>query len=109
MKYKAIYDVLERSHTHISYEHSGWRIAHPTYIEMTNPLWIVAEAPALNLRLWIVHTCGRLSVSTADMRFDSNSRDYAQSRKYFRTQAELAAYLRKLLLPQEGGDGGCVS
>ena len=103
MKYKAIYDVLEQSHTCISYEGSGWRAARPTYHDLTTPLWIIAEAPRLNLRLWIIHDSGRLSVSTANTALDPKSRDYYQPRKYFRTQAELADYLRELLLPQEGG------
>lgn len=111
MKYKAIYDVLARSHARISHEDSGWRVARPTYSDHTRPLWIVAEAPRVGLRLWVTHYNGDLTVTTARLDLDPQSREYheTQKRKPFRTQAELAAYLRELLLPQEGGKEKCAS
>lgn len=111
MKYKAIYDVLEHSGTHISHENSGWRAVKPDYIDSIRPLWIVAESPRLGLRLWITHESGRLSVTTANMNYPSDSRAYHEShvRRTFHKQAELASYLRELLLPQEGGTEKCAS
>lgn len=111
MKYKAIYNVLEQSHTRISYENSGWRAARPDYSDHCRPLWIVAESQQHNLRLWITHECGVLSVTTARLDQDTSSRAYHESQicKKFRTQERLAAYLRELLLPQEGGTSECAS
>lgn len=111
MKYKAIYDVLEQSDTHIVYENSGWRAVKPAYIDHIRPLWIVAESPRLGLRLWITHENGKLSVTIADMNCAAGSRAYHESlvRKTFRKQAELAALLRELLLPQKGGVEKCAS
>lgn len=111
MKYKAIYDVLERSDTRITYENSGWRAARPTIVDSFRPLWIVAETPKLGLRLWICHECGQLSVTTANMNLKPDSREYheSQTHRTFRRQSEFVIYLRELLLPQVGGAGKCAS
>ena len=111
MKYKAIYDVIEQSGAHISYENSGWRAARPDYINHITPLWIVVEALEVGLRLWITHYSGNLTVTTARLDLDPQSREYheTQKRKTFRTQAALAGYLREILLPLEGGKEKCAS
>lgn len=101
MKYKRIYQVLEQHGANIAYENSGWRYAgrFQTYIQRTRPLWIVAESKKRNLRLWVCHDAGCLSVTTADMSLSIDSREYHQSqtRKDFHTQKELADYLETLL------------
>ena len=81
MKYGRIYQTLERYGARISYDGSGWRYAgqFQTYIQRTRPLWIVAEAPARGLRIWISHEAGRFSVTAADMALPSNSREYHES------------------------------
>ena len=111
MKYKTVYDVLARSHTRIAYEKSGWRVSRPTYLDLTRPLWIVAESPKHNLRLWITHDSGNLTVTTARLDIDPSDPKYykTQTRQKFRTQTGLAAYLRELLLPQEEGARPCAS
>ena len=101
MKYKRIYQVLEQHGANIAYENSGWRYAgrFQTYIQRTRPLWIVAESKKRNLRLWVCHDAGCLSVTTADMTLPIDSREYHQShtQRFFRTQGEMAGYLETLL------------
>ena len=101
MKYKRIYETLERYGARISYDDSGWRRAgrFQTYIDRIRPLWIVAEAKKQGLRLWVCHDAGRLSVTTADMTLPTDSREYhkSQTSRRFRTQGEMADYLETLL------------
>ena len=98
MKYKRIYQALEKNGAKISYDNSGWRYP-GTHVQRTRPLWIVAEAQKRGLRIWVSHDAGRLSVTTADMTLPIDSREYHQSqtRCKFRTQGELADYLETLL------------
>ena len=101
MKYRRIYQTLQKHGVRISYEDSGWRYEgmHQTYIRRTRPLWIVAEAERRGLHLWVCHDAGCLSVTTADMTLPIDSREYHQSRtrRDFRTQGEMADYLDCLL------------
>ena len=110
MKYKAIYDVLEESGSRIVNERSGWRAVQPDIIASMQPLWIVAEAPKCNLRLWISHEMRNLTVTTARLNLNVDSREYheTQIRKHFRKQAEAASYLRDLLLPKEKESEKCA-
>ncbi|ALP94337.1 Uncharacterised protein [uncultured Flavonifractor sp.] len=101
MKYRRIYQTLEKYGARITYDGSGWQYAgrFQTYTQRMRPLWVVAEAPKAGLRLWVCHNAGRLSVTTADMRLSSDSREYheTQKRREFHTQGELAEYLEALL------------
>lgn len=101
MKYRRIYQTLDKHHARISYDGSGWRYAGggQTYIQRERPLWIVAEAEKCGLRLWVCHNAGRLSVTTANLTLPTDSREYHQSQTCceFRTQGELADYLEALL------------
>lgn len=101
MKYKKIYDVLERSSTKIALDHSGWRSGYCSsdYTARHRPLWLVAEVPRLHLRLWITHEFGTLRVTTADtaLPFDSRAYHESQVRRTFRNQREMAEYLETLL------------
>lgn len=101
MKYKQIYQVLEKHDVKIAHDNSGWRYATGCrlYGQQIHPLWIVAEAPLNSLRLWITHSAGKLSVTTANLALPSGSREYHLSHtcRSFRTQKELAGYLEELL------------
>ena len=49
VKYKKIYDILEKGGASITLDHSGWRSAYcpSDYAARHRPLWLVAEAPRL--------------------------------------------------------------
>ena len=102
MKYKEIYKVLEDAHIRNWDDRSGWRTARPTYIEVKRPLWIVAESKERGLRIWICHEFGKMFITTANLNFSSDSREYSESctRYNCETQKEMADTLRELLLPQ---------
>ena len=111
MKYKAIYNVLEESDSRIVYEDSGWRAVRSDILSSMRPsLFVVAEAPKCNLRLWITHESRDLAVTTARLDLNVDSREYheTQIRKHFRKQAEAASYLRDLLLPKEKESEKCA-
>lgn len=101
MKYRRIYQTLDQYGAKIAYDGSGWRYAGVThtYSHQIRPLWVVAEAEKVRLRLWISHEAGRLSVTTANLTLPTDSWEYHQSQTHrdFRTQVELAEYLEMLL------------
>ena len=101
MKYKKIYDILETGGASITLDHSGWRSAYcpSDYAARHRPLWLVAEAPCLHLRLWVTHEFGTLRVTTADTALPFDSRAYydSQRRRTFRNQREMAEYLETML------------
>lgn len=103
MKYKKIYHALARGGAQISLDHSGWRVSPPTYSDFRRPLWVVAEKPTQNLRLWVTHAYGELSVTWADTSYPPDSREYHDKtkRRRFSTQGEMADFLEKLLCKQE--------
>ena len=57
MKYREIYDVLEKQQIDVPgfrfSDYSGWRSPWQSYMTLQRPLWIVAEDPASSRRLWI--------------------------------------------------------
>ena len=101
MKYKKIYDILEKGGASITLDHSGWRSAYcpSDYAARHRPLWLVAEAPRLHLRSWVTHEFGTLRVTTADtaLPFDSRAYHESQIRRTFRNQREMAEYLETML------------
>lgn len=101
MKYKKIYDILEKGGASITLDHSGWRSAYcpSDYAARHRPLWLVAEAPRLHLRLWVTHEFGTLRVTTADtaLPFDSRAYHESQIRRTFHNQREMAEYLETML------------
>ena len=102
LKYRQIYDVLKKSQARITLDSSGWRVGFSpgAYMAHRRPLWIVAEDPQRNLRLWITHEFGILGVTTVDTSHPINSQAYHKSRTHrtFPRQRDMAAYLEMLLL-----------
>ena len=67
MKYREIYDVLEKQQIDVPgfrfSDYSGWRSPWQSYMTLQRPLWIVAEDPASSRRLWITQDGRDLSIN----------------------------------------------
>ena len=67
MKYREIYDVLEKQQIDVPgfrfSDYSGWRSPWQSYMTLQRPLWIVAEDPASSRRLWITQDGRGLSIN----------------------------------------------
>lgn len=67
MKYKEVYKILQHRMLHspdFSYtDRSGWRVMPPTYLQLANPLNIIAVDKTLRYRFWITHSGRDLRVS----------------------------------------------
>ena len=67
MKYREIYDVLEKQQIDVPgfrfSDYSGWRSPWQSYMTLQRPLWIVAEDPASSRRLWITQDGRDLSIT----------------------------------------------
>lgn len=67
MKYREIYQILQHRTLHSPYfsytDRSGWRVKHPTYLQLSNPLNIIAVDRTLRYRFWITHSGRDLRVS----------------------------------------------
>jgi hypothetical protein len=94
-----IYDTLHNHGCNIVIDNSDWQRGRQDSSIIGRPLWLVVEAKRINRRLWITKVYGRLSVTTARLDLDGNSREYssAQTREYFCTQREMALYLDRIL------------
>lgn len=67
MKYRELYQVLQHRTLHspdFSYtDRSGWRVKLPTYLQLANPLNIIAVDKTLGYRFWITHSGRDLRIS----------------------------------------------
>ena len=67
MKYREVYQVLQHRMLHspdFSYtDRSGWRVKPPTYLQLANPLNIIAVDRTLRYRFWITHSGRDLRIS----------------------------------------------
>lgn len=102
MKYKEIYKIIYASDCTQMNDRSYWHKPQMDIVERNRPLWIILENKRVNLRLWVTHEYGELRITTAQLDLPCNSREYNESHKRykFKTQAEMAAGLKKIL------DGG---
>ena len=77
---------------------SGWRKEIQSLLDHWRPLWIIVEDKASNKRIWITKDHSDLEITTANLSLDVNSREYydTQVRAKFRTQKQMAEYLKKL-------------
>lgn len=100
-RYKEIYRLLFTADLDRVEDYSNWYKEKQDYIDRHRPLWIVAESKILNKRIWITDEWGNLGVDTAQLDLDINSSKYSESHEFnrFKTQTEMAKYLKKLLEP----------
>ena len=67
MKYKEVYKILQHRMLHspdFSYtDRSSWRVTPPTYLQLANPLNIIAVDKTLLYRFWITHSGRDLRIS----------------------------------------------
>ncbi|MBQ7000151.1 MAG: hypothetical protein IJN67_03765 [Oscillospiraceae bacterium] len=67
MKYREVYQILQHRTLHspaFSYtDRSGWRVKPPTYLQLANPLNIIAVDNTLCYRFWITHSGRDLRIS----------------------------------------------
>jgi hypothetical protein len=103
MRYKEMYDLLEQRRRHVpgfSYtDYSGWRTYPPTYIDMARPLWIVAEDPAAQRRIWITQSGPDMRVSICSTDPKNGGRQIVVGR--CKRKSDLADILRHLFEEQD--------
>lgn len=67
MKYRELYKILQHRMLHspsFSYtDRSGWRVRPPTYLQLANPLNIIAVDKTLQYRFWICDSGRELSIT----------------------------------------------
>ena len=99
MKYKEVYAALAKRRMDVPgfrfSDYSGWRAPTQSYMTRQQPLWIVAEDPALSRRLWITQEGRDLSITVG--KTDQNGGNCGTvNRISCRNRTELAAELRRL-------------
>ena len=99
MKYKEVYAALAKRRMDVPgfrfSDYSGWRSPTQSYMTRQQPLWIVAEDPALSRRLWITQDGRDLSITVGKM--DQNGGNCGTVNHIScRNRTELAAELRRL-------------
>ena len=104
MKYRELYKVLQHRMLHspvFSYnDRSGWRVNPPTYIQLVNPLDVIAVDKVLRYRFWINHSGRVLSISYCRInQLGANTGNTWNIR--CSTKKELAVQLEKLFLELE--------
>lgn len=104
MKYRELYKVLQHRTLHspgFSYnDRSGWRVNPPTYIQLVNPLAVIAVDKVLRYRFWINHSGRVLSISYCRInQLGANTGNTWNIR--CSTKKELAVQLEKLFLELE--------
>ncbi len=101
MKYKSIYDVINKSDCTYRNDLSKWMIPeeHKNYVESNRPLWIILENKRINKRIWVTHDFGVMEIVTAQLDLDAKTREYAESmRKFnFKNQSNMADKLKEIL------------
>lgn len=101
-KYKDLYKLIFTADIDEISDYSNWiREGSKNYVEIHRPLWIVMESKIINKRIWISHEFGDLSITTAQLDLDINSRAYHDSYRhyYFDNQRDLVDKLKNILDP----------
>ncbi len=101
-KYKEIYKLIFTADIDNISDYSNWMYkGNKNYVEINRPLWIVMESKIINKRIWISHEFGKLSLTTAQLNLDIDSKEYHDSYEWysFTNQIELCNKLEELLKP----------
>ncbi len=101
-KYKEIYKLIFTADIDNISDYSDWMYkGNKNYVEINRPLWIVMESKIINKRIWISHEFGKLSLTTAQLNLDIDSKEYHDSYEWysFTNQIELCNKLEELLKP----------
>lgn len=101
-KYRELYKIIFNADIDRIADHSNWlHSEEKNYVEIHRPLWIVMESKKINKRIWICHEWGKLTISTAQLDLDVDSREYHDSHQQysFSNQRDLCNKLKELLEP----------
>lgn len=101
-KYREIYKLIFTADIDTISDYSNWmKTGMKNYVEIHRPLWIVMESKIINKRIWISHEFGKLSITTAQLDLNIDSREYHNSYEWysFTNQKELCSKLEELLKP----------
>ena len=101
-KYRELYKIIFTADIDAISDYSNWlHSGQKSYVEMNRPLWIVMEVGKINKRMWICHEWGKLTITTAQLDLDVDSKEYHDShqRYSFSNQRDLCSKLKEILEP----------
>ena len=101
-KYRELYKLIFTADIDTISDYSNWlHNGQKSYVEMNRPLWIVMEVSKINKRMWICHEWGKLTITTAQLDLDVDSKEYHDShqRYSFSNQRDLCSKLKEILEP----------
>ena len=101
-KYRELYKLIFTADIDTISDYSNWlHSVQKGYVEMNRPLWIVMEVSKINKRMWICHEWGKLTITTAQLDLDVDSKEYHDShqRYSFSNQRDLCSKLKEILEP----------
>ena len=101
-KYRELYKIIFTADIDTISDYSNWmRGGKKDIISTQRPLWIVMEVSKINKRMWISHEWGKLTIATAQLDLNVNSKEYHDSYQWysFSTQRDLCSKLEEILEP----------